>query len=175
MEYFEMIERQKMRVADLPKYDLSIEELNKIDEIINDHVGQKGAVIPVLQKIQKEIGFIPIDIQKKVAKTLKMPEKDVYGIATFYSYFSMVPRGKNNIKVCMGTACFVKGAKKIVDAIAKELKIQPGQTTPDRQYSLQVTRCIGTCGLAPVILINEKIYRKVDPKDTVDIVYAHKE
>ena len=164
-----------MRVADLPKYDLSIEELNKIDEIINDHVGQKGAVIPVLQKIQKEIGFIPIDIQKKVAKTLKMPEKDVYGIATFYSYFSMVPRGKNNIKVCMGTACFVKGAKKIVDAIAKELKIQPGQTTPDRQYSLQVTRCIGTCGLAPVILINEKIYRKVDPKDTVDIVYAHKE
>ncbi len=170
-----MIERQKMRVADLPKYDLSIEELNKIDEIINDHVGQKGAVIPVLQKIQKEIGFIPIDIQKKVAKTLKMPEKDVYGIATFYSYFSMVPRGKNNIKVCMGTACFVKGAKKIVDAIAKELKIQPGQTTPDRQYSLQVTRCIGTCGLAPVILINEKIYRKVDPKDTVDIVYAHKE
>jgi NADH:ubiquinone oxidoreductase subunit E len=164
-----------MRVADLPKYDLLPEELNKVDEIINDHLGKKGALIPVLQKIQKEIGFIPIDIQKRVAKTLKVPEKDVYGVATFYSYFSMIPRGKNNIRVCMGTACFVKGGKKIVDKITKELKIDPGQTTADRKFSLQVNRCIGACGLAPIIVINEKVYQKVNPDEIMDIVNSYKE
>ncbi len=161
-----------MRIADLPKYDLKHEEMEKVEKIINKSAGKKSALIPVLQKIQKEIGFIPVDVQKKIAKSLKIPEKDVYGVATFYSYFSMIPRGKNDIKVCMGTACFVKGAKKIIDKIIKEFKIKPGQTTPDRKYSLQATRCIGTCGLAPVILINEKIYRKVNPEDIIEIIYS---
>ena len=118
------------------------------------------------------VGFLPIEVQRKVAKILRIPEKDVFGVATFYSYFSMVPRGKNNIKVCLGTACFVKGGKKISDRIEKELGIQPGQTTPDRKYSLQINRCIGACGLAPIIVINDKVHQKVKPEEVMEIIYS---
>jgi len=166
-------ERNGMRIADLPKYELQSNEIQKIEEIINEHKDKKGALIPILQKIQKVVGFLPIEVQKKVAKTLKIPEKDIFGVATFYSYFSMIPRGKNNIKVCLGTACFVKGGKKIADRIEKELGIQSGQTTPDRKYSLQVNRCLGACGLAPIIVINDKVHQKIKPEEVMDIVYSY--
>lgn len=162
-----------MRIADLPKYDLQPNEIRKVEEIIDNHKDKKGALIPILQEIQNVVGFLPIEVQKKVAKILKIPEKDVFGVATFYSYFSMIPRGKNNIKVCLGTACFVKGGKKIADRIEKELGIQPGQTTLDRKYSLQVNRCIGACGLAPIIVINEKVYQKIKLEEVMDIIYSH--
>jgi len=166
-------ERNDMRIADLPKYELQPNEIQKIEEIINEHKDKKGALIPILQKIQKVVGFLPIEVQKKVAKILKIPEKDIFGVATFYSYFSMIPRGKNNIKVCLGTACFVKGGKKIADRIEKELGIQSGQTTPDRKYSLQVNRCLGACGLAPIIVINDKVHQKIKPEEVMDIVYSY--
>jgi len=161
-----------MRIADLPKYDLQPSEIQKVEEIIDNHKDKKGALIPILQEIQKVVGFLPIEVQRKVAKILRIPEKDVFGVATFYSYFSMVPRGKNNIKVCLGTACFVKGGKKISDRIEKELGIQPGQTTPDRKYSLQINRCIGACGLAPIIVINDKVHQKVKPEEVMEIIYS---
>ena len=163
-----------MRVSDLPRYRLQDEEILKVDEIINRYKDKKGSLIPVLQKIQEEIGFLPIEAQRKVARELNIPEKDVYGVVTFYSFFSMIPRGKNNIRVCLGTACYVKGGKKIADKITEELGIDPGQTTPDRKYSLQVNRCLGACGIAPVIVINDKVYQKVDPEKVMDIVYSHK-
>jgi len=150
-------------------------EEDKVNHIIESHQGDRGMVIPVLQKIQKAVGFIPIDVQKKVARELDVPEKEVYGVATFYSFFSLIPRGKNNIRVCMGTACFVKGGKIIADRIQKELKIKPGQTTPDRNYSLQVNRCLGACGLAPIIVINDHLYQKVSPDKVMDIIYSHKD
>lgn len=131
-------------------------------------------MIPVLQEIQKAIGFIPVEIQKKVAEKLGIPEKDVYGVSTFYSFFSMIPRGKKHIRICLGTACFVKGGKKIVDRITKELGIEPGQTTADREYSLQINRCLGTCGLAPIVVINDKIHRKVNPKKVMNLIYSQK-
>ena len=166
-------ERNDMRIADLPKYELQPNEIQKIEEIINEHKDKKGALIPILQKIQKVVGFLPIEVQKKVAKILKIPEKDIFGVATFYSNFSMIPRGKNNIKVCLGTACFVKGGKKIADRIEKELGIQSGQTTPDRKYSLQVNRCLGACGLAPIIVINDKVHQKIKPEEVMDIIYSY--
>ncbi|TET48172.1 MAG: NAD(P)H-dependent oxidoreductase subunit E, partial [Actinomycetota bacterium] len=95
---------------------------------------------------------------------------DVYGVVTFYSFFTMIPRGKYNIRVCMGTACFVKGGKQIAENISKGLQIEPGQTTPDRNFSLEVNRCVGACGIAPVIIINDKVYKKVDPDTVMDIV-----
>jgi NADH:ubiquinone oxidoreductase subunit E len=162
-----------MRIADLPKYELQPAEIQRVEEIIDKHKEKNGALIPILQEIQRIVGFLPVEVQKKVAKTLKIPEKDVFGVATFYSYFSMIPRGKNNIKVCLGTACFVKGGKKIVDRIEKELGIQPGQTTPDRKYSLQINRCIGACGLAPIIVINDKVHQKIKPEEVMDIVYSY--
>jgi NADH-quinone oxidoreductase subunit E/NADP-reducing hydrogenase subunit HndA len=161
-----------MQIADLPKYKLQLEELKRIDEIVEKYKGKKGALIPILQKIQEHISFIPIEVQRKVAKILDIPEKDVYGVVTFYSFFSMVPRGKYNIRVCLGTACFVKGSKRILDKLVKEFGIEPGQTTADRNYSLQINRCLGACGLAPVIVVNDKFYQKVNPEKVIDIVYS---
>lgn len=161
-----------MQIADLPKYKLQLEELKRINEIIKKYKGKKGALIPILQKIQEHISFIPIEVQRKVAKILDIPEKDVYGVVTFYSFFSMVPRGKYNIRVCLGTACFVKGSKRILDKLVKEFGIEPGQTTADRNYSLQINRCLGACGLAPVIVVNDKFYQKVNPEKVIDIVYS---
>ncbi len=163
-----------MQITGLPKYELKSEEIRKIDKTLKEYKGKKGALIPVLQAIQKDIGFIPVEIQKKVAKVLGIPEKDVYGVSTFYSFFSMIPRGKNNIRVCLGTACFVKGGKRIVDKIVKELEIKPGQTTADRKYSLQINRCLGACGLAPTVVINDKIHQKVNPKEVMDLIYSRK-
>ncbi|MBU4450009.1 MAG: NADH-quinone oxidoreductase subunit NuoE [Actinobacteria bacterium] len=163
-----------MKISELPKYELQSEEILRIEEIINKYKGKKGALIPTLHDVQNEVGFLPIEVQKKVAKDLNIPEKEVYGVVTFYSFFSLIPRGRNNIRVCLGTACFVKGGKKIADKISKELGIKPGQTTADRQYSIQVNRCLGACGIAPIIVINEKIYQKVKPEEVMDIIYSHK-
>lgn len=162
-----------MRVSDLPKYSLKPREIKEVDSILEKYKGKRGALIPVLQNIQNSIGFLPINIQKKVAEVLNVPEKEVYGVATFYSFFSLIPRGKNNIRVCLGTACFVKGGKKIVDRIGKELGISPGQTTADRKFSLQVNRCLGACGLAPIVVINDKVYQKVKLEKIMDIVYSY--
>jgi len=161
-----------MRIANLPRYELQPEEVKRIDEIIKKYKGKKGALIPILQKIQEYISFIPVEAQRKVAKTLDIAEKDVYGVVTFYSLFSMVPRGKYNIRVCMGTACFVKDGKRILDKLVKEFGIEPGQTTADRNYSLQINRCLGACGLASIIVVNDKFYQKVNPEKVIDIVYS---
>jgi NADH:ubiquinone oxidoreductase subunit E len=159
-----------MGVIDLPKYDLTAEEEKTVQEIISGYDTDRSSLIPVLQDIQDAIGFLPLNVQRRVAKGIRVPEKDVYGVVTFYSFFTMIPRGKYNIRVCMGTACFVKGGKQITDNISKGLQIEPGQTTPDRVYSLQVNRCVGACGIAPVIIINDKVYKKVDPDTVMDIV-----
>lgn len=159
-----------MGVIDLPKYELTKKENTEVSSIISKYTGKKNALIPVLQEIQDSVGFLPLNVQRKVAEGLVVPEKDVYGVVTFYSFFTMVPRGKFNIRVCMGTACFVKGGKQIAENISKGLQIEPGQTTPDRNFSLEVNRCVGACGIAPVIIINDKVYKKVDPDTVMDIV-----
>jgi len=162
-----------MKVKDLPKYTITDKESKKIAKILSTNPKNRSSLIPILQQIQEEIGFLPIEVQRKVASELEISEKDVYGVVTFYSFFTMVPRGKNNIRVCMGTACYVKGGKRIVENIQKELKIAPGQTTPDRKYSLQINRCLGACGIAPIVVINDKVYQKVEPKKIMDIIYSH--
>ncbi len=159
-----------MGVLDLPEYELNEDENIKVEKIISKYRGIKNALIPVLQEMQDSLGFLPLNVQRKVAEGLDVPEKDVYGVVTFYSFFTMIPRGKHNIRVCMGTACFVKGGKQIAENISKGLQIEPGQTTPDRNFSLEVNRCVGACGIAPVIIINDKVYKKVDPDTVMDIV-----
>jgi len=149
------------------------EEYQKIAGIINKYRNKPGVLIPVLNEIQSEIGFLPVEIQRKVAEGLGLPEKEVYGVVTFYSFFSMTPRGKTNIRVCLGTACFVRGGKKIADRIEKELGIGPGETTQDRKYSVQVNRCLGACGIAPVMVVNEKVYQRVNPEEAVNIIKSH--
>ena len=163
-----------MGVSVLPEYGLTGQENIKVDKIISEYEKSRISLIPVLQQVQDAIGFLPLDVQRKVAEGIGVPEKDVYGVVSFYSFFTMTPRGKFNIRVCMGTACFVKGADKIVENISKEFNIKPGETTPDRNYSLQIKRCLGACGIAPIIVINDKVYQKGDPQKAIDIIYTYK-
>ena len=164
-----------MKITENNKYPLKEEEYKKIEEIIDRYRNKNGALIQVLNEIQKEIGFLPISAQKKVANGLDIPEKEVYGVTTFYSFFSLTPQGKTNIRACLGTACFVKGGKKIAERIEKELGIKPGETTEDRKYSLNVNRCLGACGIAPVIMINDKIHQKVKPGKVLDIIKTYED
>jgi len=164
-----------MKITENNKYPLKEEDYKKIEEIIDRYRNKNGVLIQVLNEIQKEIGFLPISAQKKVANGLDIPEKEVYGVTTFYSFFSLTPQGKTNIRVCLGTACFVKGGKKIAERIEKELGIKPGETTEDRRYSLNVNRCLGACGIAPVIMINDRIHQKVRPDKVMDIIKTYED
>ncbi len=155
--------------------ELTTEEKEKLKDVathLETFNKQRGSLIPILQMVQEHLAYLPAEALQMVAEYLEINVCEVYGVATFYSFFSLIPRGKNNIRVCLGTACFVKGGKKIADKIGKELGLKPGQTTPDRKYSLQVNRCLGACGLAPIIVINDKVYQKVKLEEVMDIVYA---
>ena len=152
-------------------------QMKEIDAFI-DELAQRGSLdgklIAILHRAQGIVGYLPSEVQAHIARRLSIPPAKVYGIVSFYSFFSMVPRGKYVIDVCMGTACFVVGA----DAILKEFKtllgIEAGQTTPDRLFSLNALRCVGACGLAPVVVVNEKMYGKVTPEDVGKIINEYK-
>ena len=137
------------------------EQLAKVDAIIAKYKGKPGSLIPVLEDIQEGIGFLPKDIQKRVALGLRVPLSEVYGVVTFYHFFTMVPRGRHIIRVCMGTACYVGGGSQILDLMVGNLKLPPGNTTPDRRFTLETVRCLGCCGLAPVVVIDEDTHRQV--------------
>ena len=146
------------------------EAKENIDKILDTYKGQRGGLIPVLQQVQGVLGFLPIPVQHYIALGLGMPSSDVFGVVSFYSFFTMVPRGRHIIRVCLGTACFVKGAGKLLEVLARHLKVDVGETTDDREYSLEVVRCIGACGLAPVMLIDEETHGMVEPSEIVEIV-----
>lgn len=154
-------------IFDLEENEEKIKELNYI---INEKRTEKGALMSVLHSAQKSFGYLPIEVQRIISKGLNIPLAEVYGVVTFYSQFTLVPKGKFEVGICLGTACYVKGAQGIVDEIEKELGIKLGQTTPDSKFSMIATRCIGACGLAPVITINEDVYGKLEAKDIKDIL-----
>jgi len=134
----------------------------------------QGALMPALQKAQGIYGYLPIEVQKMVADELEIRLEDVYGVVTFYSQFSMNPKGKYKISVCMGTACYVKKAGDILDKIAQEIGVPTGECTPDRKFSLEACRCIGACGLAPVITINEDVHGRLELSDVPAIIDKYK-
>ena len=119
--------------------------------------------MPVLQGAQEIYGYLPIEVQKLVAQHLEVPLEEVYGVSTFYSQFTLNPKGKYKISVCLGTACYVKGASDVLTAVEKKLGIKPGGITPDGKFSLDACRCVGACGLAPVIMINNDVYGRLTP------------
>ena len=137
---------------------------------IEDCKDMKGALIPVMQRAQAIYGYLPIEVQSIVANGLAIPLEEVYGVATFYSQFTLRPKGKNQISVCMGTACYVKGAGAILEKISDLLGIKSGECTPDGKFSLDGVRCIGACGLAPVMLIGEDVYGSLTPGQIEDIL-----
>jgi len=140
------------------------EKIKKLEEIINEHKSQDGALIPVLHEAQELFGYLPEEVQQKIADGLGVSLAEVYGVATFYSRFTLTPKGKYNIQLCLGTACYVKGADKILLKLEELLGIKVGETTPDGKFSIEGARCLGACGLAPVMVINGEVYGKVTPE-----------
>ena len=136
-----------------------------IDSIVAANASQSGALIQILEQTQKEIGYLPENVQAYLADKLHIPLSEIYGVATFYSLFNTEPVGLHTINICMGTACYVKGAGEIVAEFEHRLEIQAGQTTPDGKFTLEACRCLGACGLAPVLTINGQVYGRLTPAD----------
>jgi len=162
------------KVSSLP-FQGTIEQERKLKEILAEIKDQHGALMPALQQAQGIYGYLPIEVQKMVADGLGIHLEEVYGVATFYSQFSLNPKGKYTVSVCLGTACYVKGAGDILDKIAQDLQIQGGECTPDGKFSLEACRCIGACGLAPVITINKDVYGRLVPDEIPEILKKYKD
>jgi len=137
-------------------------QIKTIQDICKSFGNQSGELINILHKTQETFGYLPAEVQRVIARELNISEAKVYGVVTFYAFFTMKPKGKHKISVCMGTACYVRGAEKVVDELKKELKIGVGDVTPEGKFSLDCLRCVGACGLAPVVMIGDKVYGRVE-------------
>jgi NADH-quinone oxidoreductase subunit E/NADP-reducing hydrogenase subunit HndA len=157
------------------KVKLKEQDLIKIKEICKSFNNEEGELINVLHKTQEHFGYLPAEIQEAVAQELKMSVAKVYGVVTFYSFFTMLPKGKFPISICTGTACYVRGADNVLQEFKRQLKIEVGQTTEDGKYSLSCLRCVGACGLAPVVLVGDKTYGRVSPEGVKEILAEYKD
>ena len=146
----------------------------KLAEFIRAHKQQKGALMPVLQEAQNLLGCVPLDVQEIIADGLGVSLSEVYGVATFYSQFSLKPKGKYVCGVCLGTACYVKGSQKVLDELLSELNITVGDTTQDGLFTVDATRCLGACGLAPVMMINDEVYGRLTPEEIPEIIAKYR-
>ncbi len=163
-----MVEKATSEVVE--EQEFSAEELASVDAIIDQYAKKPGALIPVLEEIQETIGYLPKSIQRRVAIGLGIPFSEVYGVVTFYSFFTMVPRGRHTIRVCLGTACYVRGSQRNLNKLSGILGVDPGSTTDDRRFSLETVRCLGACGLAPTMVIDNNTFRQVKPAKVSDIL-----
>lgn len=154
---------------------LSADKINAIKEIAKSFGNKGGEVINVLHQVQGKFGYLPAEVQEVVAQELNIPVSRVYGIVSFYSFFTMEPKGKHPIDVCLGTACYVRGAEKVLDAFKRELNVEIGKCTADGKFSLNTLRCVGACGLAPVAMINEKVYGRLTPDMVPGILAEYKD
>lgn len=150
------------------------DRLEKVKEAIRNFKGMKGALIPVLHKVQNLYGYLPEVVLQVVSEELDVPMTEIYGVASFYSFFSLEPKGKYVIRVCLGTACYIKGAQELLDRLSKELHVQVQKTTEDGKFTLDATRCLGACGLAPVMMIGEKVYGRLTPRDISKILEEYR-
>lgn len=146
----------------------------QLKDFITKHRDDPGALMPVLQEAQSIFGYVPMDVQKIIADELGTTLSEVYGVSTFYSQFTLEPRGKYVISVCLGTACYVKGSQKIIDKLSEALKVSVGKTTEDGLFTLEATRCLGACGLAPVMTINGEVFGRLVPSDIPGILAKYK-
>jgi len=154
--------------------EFTLEQINELDKIIEKFRVEPGGIIPLLEEAQDLLGYLPINIQKQISDKTNIPLSRIYGIVTFYSVFTMTPRGKHTVKVCLGTACYVRGGKKNAKIIERELGVKPGETTTDRKFTYETVRCLGACGLAPVIVVDEEVYGRVKPSKVKEILEKYK-
>ncbi|MBQ4443468.1 MAG: NAD(P)H-dependent oxidoreductase subunit E [Clostridia bacterium] len=153
---------------------LSEAAAKQINEICDRHANERTPLMMILSDIQKQFGYIPLDVQELVSERTGIPVAEIYGVVTFYSFFSLKPKGKYVIGCCLGTACYVKGAQQVVDKFSEILKIKPGETTEDGLFTLDALRCIGACAISPAIKINGKVYPKVAVSAVPDIINEYK-
>ncbi len=146
------------------------QKYQRISRVIEEYKGREGSLIQILHMAQGIFGYLPLELQQFIAQKLDKPLSEIYGVTTFYSFFATKPRGENTIRVCLGTACYVRGGKKIIDRLQEILSIGVGETTGDGKFTLEVMRCIGACGLAPAITINDQVYKQVNPDKLQTII-----
>ena len=166
-------EKAKPKKAKISK-ELSSKTLQQIRKIVEATNGRAGAPIRVLQQVQGLVGYLPPEVLRTVSKEMGIPLSELYGITSFYSFFSLVPKGKHVLQVCNGTSCYVKGAERILKTLKKDYGLESGGITPDGKFSLEQVRCLGCCGLSPVMAIKENVYRKVKPSQIKDILTSYK-
>jgi len=146
------------------------EQIQKLDAIVEKFKDKPGGLIPVLEEAQMVLEYLPIPVQKRIARGLNLPLSRVYGVVTFYSFFTMTPRGRHTIRVCLGTACYVRGGKALAETIEKLYGITEGETTADRRFTYESVRCLGACGLGPVIVVDEDVHGRMKPAKVKDIL-----
>jgi len=149
-------------------------EFAELKEFIDSVKDTQGILMQTLQKAQDIFGYLPLEVQKFIADETGIPLADVYGVVTFYTQFTVEEKGKHRVGVCLGTACYVKGSQDVMDKLAEELSIKVGQTTEDRMFTLEATRCLGCCGLAPVMTIDEDVYGNIDPKRVPEVIAKYR-
>ncbi len=147
----------------------------RLDAVIEEHRGEGGALMPVMQKAQEIYGYLPPEVQKHIAIKMGIPVSEVYGVATFYSQFLLNPKGQHPVSVCLGTACYVKGSGLLMEKLEEELGISGEGVTDDGKFSLEATRCIGACGLAPVLTVGEDVYGRLTPDDIHGIIAKYRD
>ena len=157
-----------------PAFVSTVEQDEKLQAVIAKYKGTEGALIPVLHEAQGIFGYLPIEVQEKISEGLNVPMSEIYGVVTFYTQFTINPKGKYHIGVCLGTACYVKGAQQIVDKFSEILGIKPGETTEDGLFTIDALRCIGACAIAPAVTINGKVYPHVEVSEVQGIVDEYK-
>lgn len=151
-------------------FDGTAEQLQKLKDCISAHKNEPGALMPVLLEAQNIYGYLPAEVQSIIANELNVSLAEVYGVATFYARFSLNPKGKHLVSVCLGTACYVGGSDKILAEVEKELRVKCGESTPDKKFTIESCRCVGACGLAPVMIVDGEVYGKITPKDVQGIL-----
>lgn len=159
----------KKKISTLP-FNGTAEQEAALLKVIEEHKADKSNLMVVMQKAQDIYGYLPLEVQNMIAEGMEIPVEKVYGVSTFYAQFSLSPKGKYNISVCLGTACYVKGAGEIFDKFSEKLGIGADECTPDGKFSLTACRCIGACGLAPVLTVNEDVYGRLTADDVDDIL-----
>ena len=154
--------------------EISRTDWEKIDQVIDKFKNRQGVLIPVLKEVQDICGYLPKKVQHRIAQGLQLPASQVYGVVSFNAFFTTIPRGKHVIRVCLGTACYVRGSKQILDNLQRELHVEVGGITQDRKFSLEAVRCLGACGLAPVIVVGNDTYGMITPGKAIEIVSSYR-
>lgn len=162
--------KEKIPAEKKPKDALPPSMLIELDRVISQYKDRPGSAIPVLQRCQEIVGYLPPEVQKRIAHGLNIPPAEIHSIVSFYSFFTMKPRGDHNIRVCLGTACYVRRVEEVLNKFKEELKINVGDVTEDKKFSLETVRCLGACGLAPVIVVDDETYGAMSPKKVPEIL-----